>query len=235
VARDRDGSVYGEVSYYIVAPTSSQLQSSSSSHRQTELPPFEIDPRTGTLTTTRELDREHPGGGTFSLVISASDRGVPPLSGTVNVTIYVTDENDNRPSFTFPTTSNRTVHVSARAPVNHVITRLLAHDPDVGKNMRISYKIDFNSSGEVTRDDDYIKDDERNFWFDVDAERGVVIVNRPLLEADGRTFELTIVASDHGTPSLSAQETLVIVVNRLARPSVILFSLFLNVLNRYLG
>lgn len=222
VARDRDGSIYGELTYYLVAPTSSSSsssQSSSVSNRGADAPPFEIDPKTGTLTTTRSLDREQTGGGepVYHLVVGANDRGVPPLSGTVNVTIYVTDENDNHPTFAFPTASNRTVHVSARAPVNHVITRLIAHDQDVGKNARISYSIEsIGSGGDVTHDADVVdvSDDNRNPFFDVDAERGVVIVNRDLQEADGRTFELRVVASDHGVPAQSARETLLVVVNK---------------------
>lgn len=225
MARDRDGSVYGELTYYIVVPTSSSSSSLSSSsyHQDVGSPPFNIDPKTGSLTTSKILDREHSGGGesVYHLVIGASDRGVPPLSGTVNVTIYVTDENDNKPVFVFPTASNRTVQVSARAPVNHVITRLLAYDNDVGRNARISFSINATKSVEATEGDD----DQEGAFFDIDAERGVVIVNRALSEADGRSFELHVSASDHGTSPQIAHETLLVVVNRSV--NILIFVSFL--------
>lgn len=221
VAKDLDGSIYGEVTYHLGSQSSTS--SSSSGARSSDVPPFEIDHKTGSLSTTRILDRELEP--VYHLVVSASDRGVPPLSGTVNVTVYVSDENDNPPSFVFPSASNRTVQVSAKAPVNHVFSKVLALDPDGGHNARITYSIDVGGGRETVHDADSYRvsgtDDGR--YFDVDAKYGFVIVNRPLLEADGRTFELRVVASDHGVPPITASETLLVVVNRS-----VFISIFIN-------
>jgi len=76
---------------------------------------FTIDARSGALTTARPLDREAVSQ--YRLRVNASDRGVPPLASTATVIVYVGDENDNGPVFLFPSLTNRTVHVSTRAPV----------------------------------------------------------------------------------------------------------------------
>jgi len=108
---------------------------------------FRLDPRTGVLTTTRPLDRESVSR--YRLTVNASDRAVPPLASTASVIVYVRDENDNPPIFLFPTPANRSVHVSTRAPVGHVIARLSAADADDDKNGAITYSISDATRSEV--------------------------------------------------------------------------------------
>ena len=58
---------------------------------------FNIDLRTGILSTIRPLDRETVP--IHYLVVQVNDTGIPSLSTTVNVTVIVLDENDNDPKF----------------------------------------------------------------------------------------------------------------------------------------
>ncbi|XP_037315940.2 cadherin-related family member 2 isoform X2 [Pungitius pungitius] len=63
---------------------------------------FTIDPDTGVLRNTGELDREAVDpkvNGMIELNVTATDKGVPSLSTTVPVTIIVEDANDNTPQF----------------------------------------------------------------------------------------------------------------------------------------
>eukprot|EP00064_Thunnus_orientalis_P004155 superscaffoldBa00000370_g4166 len=63
---------------------------------------FTIDPDTGVLTNSGELDREalDPDmDGRIELNITATDKGTPPLSTMVKVIINVEDVNDNKPEF----------------------------------------------------------------------------------------------------------------------------------------
>uniref|UniRef100_A0A8C1MB16 FAT atypical cadherin 2 n=1 Tax=Cyprinus carpio TaxID=7962 RepID=A0A8C1MB16_CYPCA len=58
---------------------------------------FSIDPHTGHITVRSMLDREvitH-----YSLTVQAADEGDPPLSSAVQVTVTVSDVNDNPPMF----------------------------------------------------------------------------------------------------------------------------------------
>ncbi|XP_072251400.1 cadherin-related family member 2 [Leuresthes tenuis] len=66
---------------------------------------FSIDPETGVLTNTGDLDREALDpelNGRVELTVTATDKGTPPLSTTVPVIINVEDINDNSPAFLAP-------------------------------------------------------------------------------------------------------------------------------------
>jgi len=185
-AVDRDLSIYGQVTYSIVRSPDDVGDSDA----------FKIDARTGTVTTTRRLDREVATQ--YRLRVNASDRGVPPLASTATVIIYVGDENDNQPVFVFPTPTNHSVHVSTRAPVGHVIARLLAVDADYGKNAELTYSVTDQTWSE---------------YFDVDASLGAVIVNRGLGDVDGRTFAFDVVVRDGALPHHSVSSLLYVTVN----------------------
>ena len=188
-AVDRDLSIYGQVTYSIV-------QSGGGGDDVGDADAFAIDARSGTLTTTRRLDREAVTQ--YRLRVNASDRGVPPLASTATVVVYVGDVNDNEPTFLFPTPTNRTVHASTRAPVGHVIARVLAVDADYGKNAELTYGV---------------TDETRSEYFDVDASLGAVIVNRGLGDVDGRTFAFELFVRDSTPPHHSVSSMLYVTVN----------------------
>lgn len=48
--------------------------------------------------------------------------------------------------------------------------------------------------------------------FSIDETSGIVMLNRPLDREERATFNLTVQASDHGTPQLSSLATLLVVV-----------------------
>jgi len=74
-------------------------------------PPFRLDPITGAITTTRPLDREQCAVHEVSIraTVSPSLDSANTVSGygsSCDAIIYVTDANDNRPTFDFPTIGN---------------------------------------------------------------------------------------------------------------------------------
>ncbi|MGH0141308.1 UNVERIFIED_CONTAM: hypothetical protein FKN15_073695 [Acipenser sinensis] len=55
--------------------------------------------QTGTVTNKQKVDRESPSvkNNTYTVTLLAIDNGVPPMTGTATLVIYITDVNDNIP------------------------------------------------------------------------------------------------------------------------------------------
>ncbi|KAG5282663.1 hypothetical protein AALO_G00058490 [Alosa alosa] len=96
--------------------------------------PFLINPATGWVTVSSELDRESVEHYFFG--VEARDYGAPPLSATASVTITVMDVNDNRPEFL-----QREYHVRLNedAVVSTSVVSVTAVDRDV--NSAVTYQI----------------------------------------------------------------------------------------------
>lgn len=56
-----------------------------------------LDPMTGLITTTKQLDRETKS--TYKIIIEVSDNGQPPQSATRVLRIQVLDIDDHKPRF----------------------------------------------------------------------------------------------------------------------------------------
>ncbi|XP_055990500.1 protocadherin Fat 4 [Sorex fumeus] len=124
-AHDPDADINGQLSYAIVQ------QMPRGSH-------FAIDKATGTIYTSAEIDREFAN--LFELTVKASDQAVPVETrrhALKNVTILVTDLNDNAPTFI----SQNALAADPAAAVGSVLTTLLAADPDEGANGEVEFEI----------------------------------------------------------------------------------------------
>lgn len=93
---------------------------------------FRIDPNTGVVTTVKPLDRESVAG--YTLVVTAQDNGIPPLSDIVNIEVEVLDSNDNKPTFEQEVYSSS---VSEDAPVGTSVLQVNALDRDLGLNGQV--------------------------------------------------------------------------------------------------
>jgi protocadherin-15 len=80
------------------------------------------------------LDREERGS--YRLVILATDRGTPSLSGTATLSVILDDVNDSRPRFIEPVT---TINVNESTPPGVVVATLAAEDHDL--RPRLEYYI----------------------------------------------------------------------------------------------
>lgn len=199
-AEDRDGPLYNGFVYSFI-----------SGHVKVER--FSIDPHTGLIQTTRQLDREAQD--VYQLSVMVRDQKFGSMSGTAGVTILVTDRNDNSPYFEFPSLTNNTVHISSLVPVGHAITRVVTRDLDAGENRKMSLSL-LSSGDNATPNDDNDDDDEDTDgkWFAIDSEQGTVTVTSVLAGIDYRVFQLLVLATDHGQPPRSTPAELLIVVNR---------------------
>jgi len=131
---------------------------------------------------------------------------VPTLYDVSTVHISVTDDNDNRPVFTHPSSLDNdtaVIQLTSSVHVGHVVTQVRASDADIGVNARLSYSI-VNDSHDVQ-------------LFAIDKESGDVTVAASLPQSSHAvTYNVVIAVSDAGIPSLTSQMTLHILVSEAA-------------------
>ena len=80
------------------------------------------------LSPCRRLDYDRLPDHTYNFTVTATDNGVPALSGSANVRVSVTNVNDEDPVFVQSTVE--LIQVSEDALPNTVIHVLQAYDPD---------------------------------------------------------------------------------------------------------
>ncbi|XP_005092400.1 cadherin-related tumor suppressor [Aplysia californica] len=120
-ATDEDEGPNGDLSYSIVR--------GNEEHR------FGIFPE-GSLFVAHGLDREKRD--MYSLTITVKDNGKEPRSSSVNITVYVQDENDNAPEFTQVSYEFR---VRENMPADSYVGSVKAVDNDLGRNAEILYSL----------------------------------------------------------------------------------------------
>ena len=125
-ARDLDLGANGEVSYSLEVLNIAQGS----------VPPFQINPQNGEVTTTRPLDRETVDS--YTVVVRAFDGGMPSLSTNATLNITVRDENDNAPIFFLPSYE---ISVFENANFPQQLLQVEASDADVGSSAQITYSI----------------------------------------------------------------------------------------------
>ncbi|KAH0625313.1 hypothetical protein JD844_033822 [Phrynosoma platyrhinos] len=99
---------------------------------------YHIHAQTGTITTAAILDREI--WAQTRLVLTATDRGNPPLVGSATLTVVVMDINDNSPTIPVPWE----VRVPENALLGTEITMVTGNDVDCGP--QLSYVLSLDSS-----------------------------------------------------------------------------------------
>lgn len=96
---------------------------------------FLVDAVSGAvLVGNSTLDREERSS--YRMVVVATDRGTPSLSGTATLTVELDDVNDSRPRFLQPV---QTISVNESTPPGVVVATLAAEDPDL--RPRLEYYI----------------------------------------------------------------------------------------------
>uniref|UniRef100_A0A8C4MGV0 Cadherin domain-containing protein n=1 Tax=Equus asinus asinus TaxID=83772 RepID=A0A8C4MGV0_EQUAS len=185
-AHDRDSGKNGQVVCSIQESLPFQLEKSIEDYY-----------RLLTLVTDGFLDREQTPE--YNVTITATDRGKPPLSSSTTITLHIADINDNAPIFH---QANYVVHVAENNPPGASIAQVSASDPDLGPNGRVSYSI-------VASD---LEPRALSSYVSVSAQSGVVLAQRAFDHEQLRAFELTLQARDQGSPALSANASLRVLV-----------------------
>uniref|UniRef100_A0A8C5U1D8 Cadherin domain-containing protein n=1 Tax=Malurus cyaneus samueli TaxID=2593467 RepID=A0A8C5U1D8_9PASS len=149
------------------------------------------------LVTSEALDREQVAE--YNVTVRARDEGTPALSASKTLFLRLLDVNDNAPTFT---QAIYTMMMSENEPAGRSLGRLSATDPDAGENARVRYALVPPPPGTLAVAS----------LVSVDAESGTVRSLRPLDYEKVRSFEVTVRAADGGSPPLSAQAVLRVVV-----------------------
>ncbi|XP_006891262.1 PREDICTED: uncharacterized protein LOC102854709 [Elephantulus edwardii] len=149
------------------------------------------------LVTEGALDREQTPE--YNITIVATDKGKPPLSSSTSITLYIADVNDNAPAFP---QASYVVHVLENNSPGASIAQVSATDLDSGPNSQISYSI-------VASD---LEPRALSSYVSVSAHSGVVFAQRAFDHEQLRAFQLTLQARDQGSPSLSANVSLRVLV-----------------------
>ncbi|XP_026231627.1 protocadherin-8 [Anabas testudineus] len=146
------------------------------------------------IVTTTTLDREKTPE--YNLTVVAEDLGSPPFKTVRQYTIRVTDENDNAPLFS---KSLYEVAVLENNIPGSYVTTVVARDPDVGKNAKVSYKL---------IDSEVPGGSPVSTYVSVDSVSGSLYTLRSFDYETLQQIELVIQAEDRGSPSLSSTSTI---------------------------
>ncbi|XP_038627395.1 protocadherin gamma-A10-like [Tachyglossus aculeatus] len=149
------------------------------------------------LVTDRTLDRELVSN--YNVTVTATDRGSPPLSAQTHIFLRVTDTNDNPPAFEQTAYS---VYIPENNPRGASVFRVTARDPDSEENARVTYSIS-EEPGQGPPLSSYVS---------INSETGVLYALRSFDYEQFRELQLQVTARDGGTPALSSNVSVTLLV-----------------------
>ncbi|XP_021484164.1 protocadherin beta-2 [Meriones unguiculatus] len=143
-----------------------------------------------TLMTNTALDRETRSQ--YNITITVSDMGSPRLTTQHTIAVQVSDINDNAPAFT---QSSYTLSVRENnSPALHIGT-IRATDSDSGSNAHITYSLLPPNDQQLALDS----------LISINADNGQLFALRALDYEALQSFEFHVAATDQGSPALSSQ------------------------------
>ncbi|CAD7079234.1 unnamed protein product [Hermetia illucens] len=149
---------------------------------------FQVDQRSGLITTARKIDRE--SSLSYSLVVVARAH---LAYGKTTVNISVLDLNDNAPIFTH---DRDEIRLAENAAVGQEVYLSRARDRDSGINSRVTYSLTYNP------------DDQ----FRISEATGVLYLNRPIRSDPETIVHVELTATDGGSPPLSSKNSIKIII-----------------------
>ena len=157
---------------------------------------FHVDPISGDVVVGGEVDWEE--GGVFSIIVVATDMGMPPQSAEAELMITIEDVNDQYPIF---------------VPESLILTVMENSLPSNTTVVGYVEAIDLDSEGNSSTVTYSVLMDFARRKFELDSETGLVTFVKGTLDRERRSrFDLLIRASDQGSPPLFTDATLIIMV-----------------------
>ncbi|XP_056327813.1 protocadherin alpha-2-like isoform X4 [Danio aesculapii] len=154
---------------------------------------FAIDPETGVITVKGTVDYEKNAA--VEIRVQAKDKGHKPRAAYCKVLVEITDINDNTPEISVTSLVNTVKEDAANGTVVSMITVL---DNDAGKNGEIQLKIRDSLPFKV-------QNSYKNYY--------TLIVHGPLDRENASEYNVTISATDEGTPPLSSTSVIAVHVS----------------------
>ncbi|XP_061090086.1 protocadherin alpha-8-like [Conger conger] len=159
---------------------------------------FKVNSISGEIYSLQSFNYEETKS--FQFQVQATDSGVPPLSSSVTVNIFILDENDNSPVVLPPYSgqgSVNTENIPYSAEAGYFVAKIRAVDADSGYNALLSY---------------HITEPKGSSLFRIGSSTGEIRTKRRMSDNDLKTHPLVVLISDHGEPSLSATVSIDVVV-----------------------
>uniref|UniRef100_A0A667X8N1 Cadherin domain-containing protein n=1 Tax=Myripristis murdjan TaxID=586833 RepID=A0A667X8N1_9TELE len=154
---------------------------------------FDIDPKTGAILVKGKIDyEEHPA---FEIHAQASDKGQPPMSAHCKVLVEVLDLNDNAPEITVTSLLST---VKEDSKVGTAVALVSVLDKDGGKNGVVQAVIANASPFKL-------ETNYKNYYS--------LVVNGPLDRESRAQYNITIEATDEGTPPLCSTRVITVGVS----------------------
>nr|XP_020476445.1 protocadherin Fat 1 isoform X3 [Monopterus albus] len=204
MAEDLDGPSYNHLHFSIVNGNQGS--------------PFTIDPVRGELKVARQLDREKTSG--YTLMVVASDNGVPPLSSSAIINIDISDVNDNPPLFS---QANYSLIIQENRPKGTSVLHLTVTDRDASHNgPPFTFAIVDGNEGDV---------------FNINQQGALVAVGA-LNRKSKEHYLLQVQVSDSGKPPLfsTAFISARIIEESVYPPAILPLDIFISTAgNRYPG
>ena len=157
--------------------------------------PFEINPTTGVISTITSLDFETAP--LYSFTVVAMDSG--SLASSANVTIDVTDINDNRPRFV----------------VDGIIVDSPLYQVELRENTTVSSTILTISASDADSNTELQFSVNGSTFFQIDQTSGALFLAQSLDYDQETSHNFTVVVSDNGVPPLSSVAELVVSVTNV--------------------
>ncbi|XP_015275474.1 PREDICTED: protocadherin beta-16-like [Gekko japonicus] len=149
------------------------------------------------LVTHRALDRETVSE--YNVTITATDWGSPRLTSRRVINIQISDVNDNAPVFQKSTFE---MHLWENNIPGLLIGLVQAKDTDMEQNAKVTYSV---LPGKVS-------DQPVSSYVSINSETGNLYAIRSLDYEQIKDFQVTVRAVDHGSPPLSSEAIVRVVV-----------------------
>ncbi|MED6243863.1 hypothetical protein ATANTOWER_028651, partial [Ataeniobius toweri] len=154
---------------------------------------FTISEKNGTITNIKNIDFEENIA--FEIQVQANDRANSPLTSNAKLLIEVLDVNDNAPEITVTSLLNT---VKEDAAIGTAIALVSVSDKDGGRNGVVSCEI----SNEVPFK---LESNYKNYYS--------LVVNGALDRETAPHYNISIIATDEGSPALSSTSVIIVHVS----------------------
>nr|XP_033783350.1 protocadherin gamma-A11-like [Geotrypetes seraphini] len=162
--------------------------------------PFQFNRSFGSyysLKTDKTLDREQVSE--YNITITVTDKGTPPLSTIKNITLQISDINDNPPIFDQTSYSG---YVTENIPLRTSIFSITATDSDCDQNAKVTYSLMEGRILEIPL----------SSYISINPETGVIYALQSFDYEQFKELQIQVKAEDGGYPPLSSNVTVTLFI-----------------------